>query len=233
MNQIIVHSAGHDWQVTIRDEADESVAAEIFRYHEYRVAEDVIRSSHEPILDVGAHSGLFTLYARSLNSKVKILAVEPEPHNYDQLLEHIAVNKISGITPIAAALAGTSGEAGLFLSPDSHNHSLLESYSNGQGEAIAVPALSFADLRKKYKIKRFGLVKMDIEGGEYAVFDQLVPSEYEAIRSLIMEYHRIPERSFKEIEERLRENGFGVQIFPSKFDKTMGFLWAINKRLKI
>ena len=36
----------------------------------------------------------------------------------------------------------------------------------------------------------------------------------------------------KQIEEKLRENGFGVQVFPSRFDKTMGFIWANNKRIK-
>jgi hypothetical protein len=34
------------------------------------------------------------------------------------------------------------------------------------------------------------------------------------------------------IEKKLRENGFGVEIFPSQFDKTMGFLWAKNKKKK-
>ena len=43
------------------------------------------------------------------------------------------------------------------------------------------------------------------------------------------QYHRGREKS-REIEEKLRTNGFTVQVFPSKFDKTMGFIFAHNKR---
>jgi hypothetical protein len=29
----------------------------------------------------------------------------------------------------------------------------------------------------------------------------------------------------------LREHGFSVQVFPSRFDKKLGFIFALNKRL--
>ena len=47
---------------------------------------------------------------------------------------------------------------------------------------------------------------------------------------MILEYHKGNE--YKVLAEKLRENGFGVQVFPSHFDKTMGFIWANNKRIK-
>jgi hypothetical protein len=46
-----------------------------------------------------------------------------------------------------------------------------------------------------------------------------------------MEYHNYSGLNYKSIEIQLRENGFGVQIFPSKFDKKMGFIFAKNKRI--
>jgi hypothetical protein len=49
------------------------------------------------------------------------------------------------------------------------------------------------------------------------------------VNYVILEYHEGREKSI-EIEQQLRENGFSVQVFPSKFDKTMGFMYGRNKR---
>ena len=93
-----------------------------------------------------------------------------------------------------------------------------------------IRAYSLNDLLNSLNISRVGLIKMDIEGGEYEVFERLKTEDYKKIKAVIMEYHEIDGRRYSEIELLLRENGFGVQIFPSKFDKTMGFLFATNKR---
>jgi hypothetical protein len=72
---------------------------------------------------------------------------------------------------------------------------------------------------------------MDIEGGEYELFSGLTPDDFSSIGAIIMEYHNQGKNTYQVIEQALREQGFGVQIFPSRFDKTMGFLWAKNKRV--
>jgi len=76
------------------------------------------------------------------------------------------------------------------------------------------------------------LLKMDIEGGEYEVFDSMDSDDFSMVNFVILEYHTSSYKhaSGKQIEEKLRVNGFGAQVFPSKFDKTMGFLYARNKR---
>ncbi len=222
---------GMSWHVTLRDEADESVAAEIFKLREYRIVEDVIRTSLYPIVDVGAHSGFFTLYARSLNRTVPVIAIEPEPKNLECLKKHLVENKVKGVTIVAAALAEKDGTDNLVLSRDSHNHYLASvEEPSDTNEVVPVATISLATLVKKYKLSKIGLIKMDIEGGEYSVFESLLPEHFRLIEALIMEYHNYNNNNYFEIETKLRENGFGVQIFPSKFDKKMGFLFAKNKR---
>ncbi len=211
--------------LNIRDDADESVAAEIFKWREYRIAENYITDLNLPIFDVGAHAGFFSLYARALNKEVDIVALEPEPNNLDALKKNVLVNKIENIIIIPGALAGKSGRRTLEISSDSHNHKL-----NDQAKtSITVKAFSLNNLNE-YFPGGIGLMKMDIEGGEYEVFANLTEENFASFKAVLMEYHDLPGQKHQKIEQTLREHGFGVQVFPSHFDKTMGFIWATNKR---
>lgn len=215
-------------KVYLRDEADQSVAAEIFTLHEYRIAEPVIAAATNTIVDVGAHSGMFTIYARQLNRTVPIIAIEPEKNNVALLTRHLEENNVENVTIIAGAMAFENGHKKLLITEDSHNHRLANAFESGKTETVQTYTL--ANIIKKCSGGTIGLLKMDIEGGEYEVFDGTTPNDLSHIKALIMEYHAGDGRTYKDIELKLRENGFGVQIFPSKFDKTMGFLWAVNKR---
>jgi FkbM family methyltransferase len=219
---------GNRWCVDARDEADVSVFNEIFKLHEYRIADDVIRQAVYPIVDVGAHAGFFSMHARSLNKKVKIFAVEPEPENIRALEQHVRENNITGVTVVKAALGLSSGSGKLIVTPDSHNHRLALGFED-QKTLVPVTVLSFADLLAQHKITKVSLLKMDIEGGEYDVFAGMSRADFAMVNYVILEYHEGREKSI-EIEQQLRENGFSVQVFPSKFDKTMGFMYGRNKR---
>lgn len=227
MNKIAVTSHSRIYQLFIRDEADASVAAEIFKEKEYRVADELIKNAKFPILDIGAHTGMFSLYARSLNPEVRIVAVEPEKRNLVYLRDHVIKNDIKNIEIIEGALAGESEKRTLDISVDSHNHKLAILGQKSKNNNVVVDALSLSDLRKKCIINDISLIKLDIEGGEHEVFESLEKEELERLHCIIMEYHDY----HGDIEMKLRENGFGVRIFPSRFDKKMGFLFALNKRI--
>lgn len=246
MQKVTLKLREYNWQVHLRDEADQSVYNEIFKLREYRAAEEAIKTAKHAIIDVGAHAGFFSMYCRSLNKQAKIYAVEPEPDNLKLFKQHLAENKILGVKIIACALAGQTEKRQLILSADSHNHRLGAAdeapfsserlFSDFAGvdedvdKTIVVQAFSFADFCKKNKINKISLLKMDIEGGEYELFDGMSDSDFAMVNYVILEYHRGSEH--KDLAEKLRANGFGVQVFPSHFEKTMGFIWANNKRAK-
>ncbi len=212
----------------LRDDVDESIVNEVFKFHEYRGAGDLIREAQGVVLDVGAHAGYFSLWAAAQNPKVKIYALEPVKDNFEFLQKNIAENKFKNIKPENLALTKKSGEINIFLSEDSHNHSLLPISDKTQ----SVKSVNLADFIKKNKIKIISLLKIDIEGGEYEIFENLEKEIFSKIENVFLEYHQSENRNFKVIENILRENGFTVEIFPSHFDKTMGFLLARNKRIK-
>lgn len=216
------------FQVALSTEADISVAAEIFKYREYRIAEPIIQTAGQ-ILDVGAHKGFFALYCTALNPKAKIFCLEPEKNNLVALKNNKKINRLKNITIIEGALSSKTGQGNLKITADSHNHYLVDSAE--ETVIQQTPTYNFADLTKEYKIKLVSLLKMDIEGGEYAVFQGLTARDFAKIKNLVMEYHNFKDKNYKKIEKQLRENGFGVQVFPSKFEKTMGFIFANNKRI--
>ncbi|MCX6782135.1 MAG: FkbM family methyltransferase [Candidatus Magasanikbacteria bacterium] len=232
MNIKKVKYLGKDIVLQIRDSVDNSVAAEIFKHREYRRAETAISEAKIVIIDVGAHAGYFTIYCRAINPIVKVLALEPEPENYQFLLENIRLNKIENVEPLELALSGISGEADLLISGDSHNHSLSGNDMLVTGKSIKVKTCSLSDLAERYKLKKIDLIKMDIEGEEYNVISKLSDNDFSIVSAFIFEYHNFGARNHKIIEKILRENHFGVEIFPSKFDKKMGFIFARNKLLK-
>ncbi len=212
----------------LRDDVDESIVNEVFKFREYRSAQEIIQNSNGAIVDVGAHAGYFSLWTAVLNSKIKIYALEPVKENFDFLKQNLAENNFKNIKAENVALTRETGEINIFLSEDSHNHSLLPISDQVQ----KIKGLSLVDFIKKYKIKKISLLKMDIEGGEYEIFENLEKENFSQIENIFLEYHQSENRNFKVIENILRENGFSVEVFPSHFDKTMGFLLARNKRIK-
>ncbi len=215
-----------------RDEADESVWAEIFKWREYRIAEEIIKSEGAVVLDVGAHAGFFALYCLSLNGTVKIFSVEPEENNLATMKDNLKLNdSLKKVSVIPGALSLVEGECFLKVSEDNHNHHLLGNDENDEG-VVKVAGFSLLGLLKKNKVKKIDLLKMDIEGGEFDLIESWGAEEWGVISNLIFEYHETSNHKKETLLEVLRQSGFGVQVFPSKFDKTMGIIFANNKRIK-
>lgn len=226
-----VRSGQHIYEVEVIDEAGLSVASEIFKHKEYRRAESMIKETQDVIVDVGAHVGLFAIYCRSLNPNCEIICLEPEEKNYAVLRDNLSKNKIQNAVMLKAALAHVSGRRHLGVSEDSHNHELFPENACESGLCELVETFSLGALIKKFDIKKIGLLKMDIEGAETEVLSALDADVFERISAIIMEYHDTRGRVHTDLEKILRENGFGVEVFPSKFDKSLGFIFARNKRI--
>lgn len=233
MQEIILKFNDKDLKFVLRDEADQSVMREIFKFKEYKSADEQIISAKDPILDIGAHVGFFSLYCRALNPKVKIFSVEPAPENIEMLNKHIKDNKIKGVKVCGYAISGKSEQRILEKETDTINYRLTNQFADLKKVfTINVETVSFKDFCKKNKIKKISVLKMDIEGGEYEVFENMKAEDFAMVKSVILEYHIKRKGDEFVLEEILRMNGFGVQKFPSQFDNKMGFIFAVNKRIK-
>jgi FkbM family methyltransferase len=220
----------HSFKINLRDQADASVLAEIFQIREYRSAENIIKSAVFPIIDAGAQAGFFSLYVRALNAKIRVYAVEPEPANAEFLAKQLKNNHIQDVKIFQQALAGKTGKLDFYVSPDTHNHSLIK--FDEFKEKITVASISLSEFLKQNKIDKVSLLKMDIEGGEYEVMENLAMDDWRKLENILLEYHDLPERNHKDLADLIRRNGFSLEIFPSHYDKKLGYMLARNKIVK-
>jgi FkbM family methyltransferase len=232
MNQVEIVFNNQKVKGVWRDEVDASVWAEIFKWREYRIVEDVIKSGDAKVFDIGAHAGFFALYCLALNDKVKIVSVEPEEKNLQALANNLKLNnQFKKVKILSGALALVDGDCFLKVTADSHNHHILANNENGEGVKKVV-GFSLLNLAKRNKVKKIDLLKMDIEGSEFDLLESWGDEEWRVIANLVFEYHERFDHNKDELLDILGKNGFGIQVFPSRFDKTMGIIFANNKRIK-
>jgi len=127
------------------------------------------------ILDLGANIGYYVLMELQLmKGQGHVIAIEPEPNNYRQLINNISLNSYqSQTTTINAAVSNQDGVAQLFLSRLGNVHSLKQNQtSQYSGHAIPVKTISLTSLAKQHP--DLDLIRMDIEGYEQEVLDSLV-----------------------------------------------------------
>ncbi len=212
----------------IDSNADESVCGEIFVEREYRVVEDLIVRAVEPVIDIGAHKGMFSVYVRTLNPCVPIFAYEPEEKNFAALKKHLKMNHVEGVVCKNLAVVGDGGDARrpLYLSEDSHNYSLIDAV--GDGDFKNVDTVSLTSILRK--VGKCALVKMDCEGAEFEILRSLGTENFALVSAFYVEYHEYAQdMRGTELKKILEKNGYKVVMRPSSYDKRMGFILALKK----
>src|SRR3989338_4223665 len=214
--------------VKMLSDADESVFNEIFIEKEYRILDEFIKNAKFPIFDIGAHKGMFSIYARCLNDVVPIYAFEPEENNIKCLKENLKMNRVKGVTVKGVAVAGSKGHRELFLSSDSHNHSIVNRWLiDGEPKIRNVDCVCLDDVFEKYNLPCVSVVKMDCEGAEFEILGNLSSDILNKVDVFYIEYHKYFDSFDPALLKKIFEkNKFKVSMKPSYFGKNMGFILA-------
>ena len=186
----------------LRDDVDFSVFNEVFKLNEYKVSADVIKNAKHPIVDIGAHIGLFSIFAGCLNKEVKIYAIEPENNNFKLLEAHKNENIFNNWKLFKCAIGsnkmGVDGYE-LNISEDSINHKLEPKIKikNPKLKTQNVRVFSLEEFLDNNNIDLVSLIKIDIEGGEYDIFENLNEKTLGRIGAFVLEYHDIKTKDQK------------------------------------
>jgi len=132
---------------------------------------DII-TAYDPkvIIDAGAHIGVSAIYFAQKYPEARVYAIEPEQNNYQILLKNI--EGFQNITPIRAAIWGTNEYRTIlnrFTGPWGYTISETSNKTETTGQQIN--CITMMDIINKFNIDRIDILKMDIEGGEKAVFE--------------------------------------------------------------
>lgn len=157
--------------------------------------EKVLRPD-DVILDLGANIGYYAiLQATILGHRCRIHCVEPDPRNLDYLSRNIHENMLSSRVTVEACAIGDREEIGTLVAAERTNLSKLDcpAFRIDPGARISVQVRDFAQYLQAIDAP-VSLVRMDIEGGELAVFRSMLRarqrgSNFKMPRRIIFETH--------------------------------------------
>lgn len=165
-------------------------------------------------IDVGAHVGAYSALARRLVGRNGIVvAVEPDPDNFRELLVNMRLVGRNGI-PVRAAICNRNGSRLFYRYYAGSLGSLLP--GNSPKAPIIVNCLTldrlYEILKKRRLIDRVDAVKVDVEGAEEEVL-RGAPHVLEMSRFILVEVH--DSNKLKPLAAILARSGFQVRAIGS------------------
>jgi FkbM family methyltransferase len=134
--------------------------------------------SNGVFINVGANIGTTLLYAMQSGQFGSALAFEPEPRNFKLLKANIAVNELTAVKPIRAALSDKAGMLEFELSQSNFgNHRLVQAgLSDGRRPSTVVPAMRMDSALAEHGIvpRDVSLLWLDTQGHELSVLEGAV-----------------------------------------------------------
>lgn len=215
-------------QLMITRGVDHVPIIEIFLNEDYGVIPD-----DSIVLDVGAHIGVFTIYATTTARNVVVYAYEPYPDSCTALRGNVRLNRRDEtVHCFDAAVASETGTRDLYLGGGQFFFpSLVGAAKSDNVKHMLVHCTTLMEIMEANHLEHIDLLKMDCEGAEYEILYSTPPSHLERIAEIRMEYHNLDshERHVDGLKRFFTKSGFTVtHLKPGS--GTNGTLWAERER---
>lgn len=177
------------------------------QYESYEAAElDALIQPGEVILEIGAGCGFLSTYCAKNQHTKAVYCVEANPRLIDVICLTHRLNNVA-VTVFHEVLGAEDGETDFYVHEDfwaSGTHSFL-------GKPIKVPATRF---QKRLDEIRPSMLIVDIEGGEYSLFDDV---DLSGVQKIMMELHQptIGRRGLKRVFDVLSMQDFHYETWHS------------------
>ena len=165
------------------------------------------------VIDCGANIGMALIFFKKLYPNSRIIAFEPDKRTFEKLKKNVEINKLKNIKLFNKAVMNSEGTVNFYYDPSnpgSLSMSIEKKRLPGVCERVDSTLLS------NYIEERVDFIKMDIEGAEFSVIQELTnQNKLKLVNEIIIEYHHHiepEENRFSKILKILEDNGFGYQI---------------------
>lgn len=160
--------------------ADDHIANELFYRNGYErevflLLSKVILES-KCFIDVGANTGVFSIYAAITNPRIKVICFEPHPANFYRLKKNIVINAADNIHPYCAALGSVVGNIEMTIPKDfsistitSVNDDFTRNFHNQDYTRIDVNQTTIDKVLEEEVITEEDIIKIDVEYYELEV----------------------------------------------------------------
>ena len=170
------------------------------------------------VLDLGANLGDFSICIAS-KYKCKAFVVEASPELFAQIDETHLARKYN------YAVAGGNGFVTFYESSNIEAGNIVAPKSNSTGKTFKVETRNLATLISEIGLKEIDLLKVDIEGAEIELFDNIKCEDLTCVKQLTIEFHdsvAIPNVSTEDVEriiEKIVSMGFyGIAMGKKNYD---------------
>jgi hypothetical protein len=158
----------------------------------------------DTIIDLGANVGALSILAAKRMGAGRVIAIEAQEYEHEMLVRNVALNDAGGIvTP----MLGFAGAGGLF-----------------QGGEYSRTTIDLDAVVREQAISVIALLKVDIEGSEFALFGRR-PAWLRRVHRIAMEVHP-PYGDVDALCATLRGEGFAVHVRPSATPAAAVYLYA-------
>jgi FkbM family methyltransferase len=206
--------------------SDRATVTEVFIDKPYVSHSGYAIAPHDVVVDVGANIGAYTIYAASRFPSVSVFALEPVKELRKRLEHNVRRNGLTNVVTFPFALGGKDSEETIWV--DGSSSSIV--YDNNSGKSEVIHTTTFAHFLERSGLGYVDVLKMDIEGAEFDVFQTLTPVVLRRIHRVTMEFHKVSEeKSARALVMQLHTNGFRIDVL--RGDQT-GLLLATNLRFE-
>jgi FkbM family methyltransferase len=200
---------------------------------EYSVL-NIDTDSIKTFVDIGANYGFSSV--PFIRNGVKTYMIEGDVNNA-QILNEMYGNSNS-IKIIDKVISDIDGEIDLYIDDVySTISSIFEIDANGKSDnknKITVPSITPNTLIENYiEEDSIDLMKVDIEGAEYKLFESITDSNLKKVSKLMIEFHINYNYEVLQILKKLTKNGFYYKLYNLPLDRTdyvieqnRGFIYA-------
>ncbi len=137
--------------------------------HEQAVGNIFQPKEGEVVVDVGTHIGTYTMPASRLaGSHGKVIAIEAEPSNFNELVFNLKLNQAHNVIPLNIAAWDKEATLDLHLFDDITSHSLVFLPENPT-ESVKIRARPLDKMLEEMGIKAVDWIKIDVQGAEVEV----------------------------------------------------------------
>jgi FkbM family methyltransferase len=199
--------------ITIRrNHWDARILQEIFLTEPY--LQDLSIPENATVVDIGGYIGDFSLYAAKRLKARKVIVYEPSPKNFEILLRNIENNHLQDRIVAINMAVSDSNEIMMDIDlPDSKQINVSAYGSHGTTPKHRVPSVTLPGLIESHKLELIDLLKIDCEGGEYAILLNTPSHTFDRIKNIVFEYHQIDDfqRKLEAVKNKLGAAGYWLK----------------------
>ena len=231
----IVEVNGYKLEVMTNDHYGTSSELLMFKSHEPVSTKLISKLLKKGMtcLDIGGNIGYYVLLENKiLNGEGKIIAIEPSPDNFKQLMRNLELQKTKIVDAYNLAAGNKDGNLKFLIYEDASNSCMIipeGQESRWPGQIIEVPVRKMDNFLEKLGVTKIEFIRMDVEGYEKHVLEGLKNTMKKSKPVIYVEVHVniMGKENTKKFLRDLESYGYNVTHYIPR-DIDVPFIGTIN-----